>query len=333
MSNSNTDTQIPSTTPKTLSMDTLKNTGLINLTEHQRARSIYVSNISSKATIKQVSDFFSFCGSIEKLVQDFDSNSDSNNMKQFAVVVFESDQSYSIALLLGNSMIDDSAINVHPFAPLDPTIETDKVKGRSALAVVTQLTASGFIVGETIVETMKKQALELDAKTHISDRVKFGYDLSIKKCKEADENYKFTETFAYYKDKMLETYKGVDEQMGIGNKAKEVKDFTVKTVSGLGEKAMTIEPIKQGVDFVSSVASSGWGYLKDSLGYFAEETKEEIKSQKTSKAKHDQPVDPTVTDAIVEDVIELPEKEVIVQDIKVDAPVEAPKEEKLEKSK
>jgi len=281
---------IPSTAPKALSTETLKNTGLVNLSLAQQSRAIYVTNISAKATIKQVADFFSFCGGIEKLVQDFDPNSDPNAMKQFAVIVFENDQTYSIALLLGNSVVEDSPINVHPYAPHDPTLEHDKLKGRTATNVVSQLVASGFIQGEKLIDKMKKEAKDMDEKNHISDKVKSAYDLSIKKCKEVDSNYKFSETLSYYKDKALETTHKLDEQLGIGVKAKEVKDFTVKTVSGISGKAMEIEPIKQGVDFVSSIATSGWGFVTQTFNFFTEETKEEIKVQKEALKKEFKPV-------------------------------------------
>jgi hypothetical protein len=59
-----------------ISKDIIRSTGLINvfffhnskLNQNQINKGIYVTNISSKCTIKKISDFFSFCGTIEKLV-------------------------------------------------------------------------------------------------------------------------------------------------------------------------------------------------------------------------------------------------------------------------
>jgi hypothetical protein len=304
-------------------LKTLKNTGLVNLSSSQQSRAIYVTNISSKATIKQVSDFFSFCGGIEKLVQDFDPNSDPNAMKQFAVIVFENDQTYSIALLLGNSMIEESAINVHPYAAHDPTIEHDKAKGRSATNVVSQLVASGFIQGEKLIDKMKKEAKDMDDKNHISDKVKSAYDLSIKKCREVDSSYKVSETLTYYKDRAVETGHKLDEQLGIGVKAKEVKEFTVK----IGEKAMENEAIKQSVDFVTSVASSGWGFVKDSWNFFTEETKEEIKVQKEAQKKDVKEEKQVLSEEKPEPELEENNKETVVEEQKEIPIVETEKKE------
>lgn len=112
----------PSVKPN-LPQDIIKSSGLANLNQEQIKRGVYVSNISAKATLKSVSDFFSFCGPIEKLVMDFDSTSNPNDVKQFAVVVFEHEKDYSTALLLGNARIIDSPINVYPYSQVLPSFK------------------------------------------------------------------------------------------------------------------------------------------------------------------------------------------------------------------
>lgn len=216
-------------------------------------------------------------------------------------------------------MIEDSQIHVHPYTVLDPTIEHDKAKGRTATNVVSQLVASGFIQGEKLIDKMKREAKDMDEKNHISDKVKSAYDLSIKKCREVDNNYKFSETLTYYKDRAVETGHKLDEQLGIGVKAKEVKDFTVK----ISEKAMENEAIKQSVDFVSSIANSGWGFVKDSWSFFTEETKEEIKVQKEAQKKEEKVVEeekPELEENNKETVVteqkEIPSGEIVETEVK-----------------
>jgi len=304
---SNSKTQIPSSIPN-LSPEVIKNTGLINLTEKQQSNALYVTNISKTATIKQVSEFFSYCGTIEKIVQDFDINSPKEDPKQFSVVVFDSDQSYSVALLLGASVIEGSPINVHPYTTVIPhqqqttstttttnTNTNNNNNERNATTVIASLIASGYIKGENLINEMKQQAKELDSHSTISQKVKQAYTFSIDKCKKFNNQYKLTETFTSLKNKAIETttnvYKNIDATLGLEQKAKEAKEFTLKTVSVVTEKAMEIEPVQKSVEFVTS----GWNYIKDQWNNMTEETSNEISKQKISKTKPEQTSTTTTT--------------------------------------
>ncbi|EFA86590.1 RNA-binding region RNP-1 domain-containing protein [Heterostelium album PN500] len=75
--------------------------------------SVYVSNVSLKATPKTVSDFFSFCGKITELSL----REDSTGSAQEAVVVFESESAAKTALLLTNALIVDKVIQVLQYNP------------------------------------------------------------------------------------------------------------------------------------------------------------------------------------------------------------------------
>jgi hypothetical protein len=252
------------------------------LTQQQQANAIYVTNIASTATIKQVSEFFSYCGNIEKIVQEFDPSSPQNDQKQFAVVVFDSDQAYSVALLLGSSVIEGSPINVHPYSNVTPSTSSTSADGknsRSAVSVVASLVASGYVTGEHLINDMKNQAKELDSHVGAGAKVKHAYNVSIEKCKKIDSDYKFTETLSSLKNKAVETtrdvYKTVDHALGLEQKAKEAKDFTVKTAN----KAMEFQPVKQSVE----VVSAGWNYLKDAWNSVTQETTQEISKQQQKK--------------------------------------------------
>jgi RNA recognition motif-containing protein len=285
---SNPTSKVPSTSPN-LSQEIIKNTGLLNLTPQQCGNAVYVTNLSSTATIKQVSEFFSYCGSIEKIIQEVDPSSQPNDPKQFAVVVFDSDQAYSVALLLGSSVIEGSPINVHPYSNFVPSAKgsgdsssssSGSKSGNSAVSVVASLIASGYVQGELLVNDMKAQAKELDSKVNVSQKVKHAYQVSLEKCKKFDNDIKFTETLANLKSKAVETshqvYKTIDDALGLQQKAKDAKEFTLKTAS----LAMEYEPVKQSVEMVST----GWGYLKDSWNSMTQETTDEINKQKQTHA-------------------------------------------------
>lgn len=259
------------------------------MTPQQCGNAVYVTNLSSTATIKQVSEFFSYCGTIEKIIQEVDPNSQPNDPKQFAVVVFDSDQAYSVALLLGSSVIEGSPINVHPYSNVVPSVKgsgdsssgsSASKSGHSAVSVVASLIASGYVQGELLVNDMKAQAKELDSKVNVSQKVKHAYQVSLEKCKKFDSDIKFSETLSNFKNKAVETshqvYKTIDGALGLEQKAKDAKEFTLKTAN----LAMEYEPVKQSVEMVST----GWNYLKDSWNSMTQETTEEINKQKQTLA-------------------------------------------------
>ena len=80
----------------------------------------------------KISEFFSFCGTVEKVAQDFESDS-----KQFAVVIFLDDHSYTTALLLGSSIIDEESINIHPFVAQNQEFTENESKPQGRVTLLT----------------------------------------------------------------------------------------------------------------------------------------------------------------------------------------------------
>eukprot|EP01080_Neovahlkampfia_damariscottae_P001392 gene1392-12012_t len=292
----------PRTSPN-LSNDVIKSTGLINLTEKQQKKAIYVTNISSKATIKHISEFFSYCGAVEKVVQDYDPTSpDPQNPKQFAVVIFEEDQAFATALLLGSSEIEDSKINVHPYSSivlnslkeknhLDE--DTNLTNGqRSSSSVVTTLIALGYIQGENLMTEVKNKAQQMDESMNLSEKVSSAFHYSVESCKQFDESYKFSETLSGLGNQAMETtqnvYKNIDETLGLGDKAKSVKDYTTNTATNISNTAMEYEPVKTSVDFFSNLTNNTVSFLKDGWSFWANETSSEIQRQHQSNPNSNQ---------------------------------------------
>lgn len=77
------------------------------LSNSQVLRAIYVSNLSLNTTIKRISDGFSYCGGVEKVLLATDPSS---RDKQVSVVTMEDQFSYATALLLNQLIIGDSSI-------------------------------------------------------------------------------------------------------------------------------------------------------------------------------------------------------------------------------
>jgi len=294
MSSSSSKSQNQGSSIPYLSPELIKSLGLSNLSEKQQSNALYVTNISKTATIKQVNEFFGYCGVVEKIVQDFDANSPKEDPKQFAIVVFETEQSFSVALLLGASVIEGTPINVHPYTTVLPPQsqqqhqqqqqqnsssqqqQSSQGQHKSATSVIATLVATGYIKGEGLINEMKSQAKELDSHANIGSKVKQAYNFSIEKYKKFDSDYKVTETLNTIKNKALETtttvYKTIDNTLGLEQKAKDAKEFTLKTAN----KAMEIEPIKNSVEFVQS----SWNYLKDQWNNMNDEMTTEISKQK-----------------------------------------------------
>jgi hypothetical protein len=262
------------------------------LTEKQQKKAIFVSNISPKATIKHISEFFSYCGSVEKVVQDFDPNSSHEFPTQFAVVIFDNDQSFATALLLGSSQIEDSKINIHPYSSIVLSTLSSTMQGdeeinssgqRSSSSVVTTLIALGYISGENLMNEVKTKAQEMDESMNLSEKVSSAFKYSLEQSKNFDETYKVTETISGIGQQAYNTsasvYKNIDETLGLNEKAKSVKEFSTSTASNISNTAMAYEPVKTSVDFISNVTSNSWNFLKDGWSFWTTETSNEIQRQ------------------------------------------------------
>eukprot|EP00250_Pteridium_aquilinum_P011978 c20431_g1_i1 orf=22-1023(-) len=132
---------------------------------------VKVSNISSKATIQEIEDFFSFSGQIENI----NLNSDGED-SQIAYVTFKDKDSLKFALLLSGSAILDKEVNISALSKLgteelalepgDDSIEAGRIQSRPgainrAQEIVRAMLSKGFTVGKDAM----RRASSLDKKS------------------------------------------------------------------------------------------------------------------------------------------------------------------------
>jgi len=139
------------------------------------ATTIHVKGISSQTTEQEVKDFFSFCGKISSLSVTPET-SDAASSKS-ATVTFEKETAAKTALLLDNTQLGPSTVNVTGAASLDDLAgsksagasgeqgdlaQEDKPRSR----VAAEMLAHGYALSDTAIQ----RALALDQQHGISSR-------------------------------------------------------------------------------------------------------------------------------------------------------------------
>ncbi|ROT42602.1 RNA recognition domain-containing protein [Sodiomyces alkalinus F11] len=139
------------------------------------ANTVHVKNIASATEDKEIRDFFSFCGKITDLQV-----TPSGDTKD-AVVTFEKETAAKTALLLNNTQLGSSQINVTSatgdqsddgshFANTDPSVnrDTDDIaqEDKPRARILAEYLAHGYVVGDVALQ----RAIELDAQHGISKR-------------------------------------------------------------------------------------------------------------------------------------------------------------------
>lgn len=163
------------------------------------ATTVYVKNISSSTSKKEVTDFFSFCGKIKSL--EITPGADT----QSAEVVFEKETAAKTALLLDNTQLGKTQVSVtgaegakevddsHDEKDSDEITQEEKPRSR----IIAEYLAHGYVIGDQA----SQRALDLDHKHGISNRF-------LKTLQNLDNKYKATEKA-----------KTADQSYGISTKA------------------------------------------------------------------------------------------------------------------
>lgn len=163
------------------------------------ANTVYVKNISSATSKKEVTDFFSFCGKIKSL--EITPTGDT----QSAEVVFEKETAAKTALLLDNTQLGKTQVSVtgaegakefdeaHGAKDSDEITQEEKPRSR----IIAEYLAHGYIIGDQA----SQRALDLDHKHGISSRF-------LQTLQNLDSKYKATEKA-----------KSADQSYGISSKA------------------------------------------------------------------------------------------------------------------
>ncbi|KAL8683351.1 MAG: hypothetical protein Q9224_002575 [Gallowayella concinna] len=169
---------------------------------------VHVKNIASQTSEKEVRDFFSFCGKITTL--SVTSTSNAQDSSQSATVTFEKETAAKTALLLDNTQLGSSQVQVSSAANLDDIAgkpaaaddahgdehdisQEDKPRSR----IVAEYLAHGYTISDKAIQN----AITLDNKHGVSNR--FTHALTT-----FDQKYKATDRV-----------KGIDASYGITEKA------------------------------------------------------------------------------------------------------------------
>jgi len=248
------------------------------------SKAVYVSNIAPTANEKTVSDFFSFCGKITKLIL---KKSDAANGTHEVVVWFETESAAKTALLLTNALIVDRPISVVSYAKADGTpvvewvaIEEQKNPGalhvpeprdfsvpdeqRSKTSVVASLLAGGYSLGADAAQKAK----EYDEKYGLTAPLYAGAEQVKQAVLAVNEQYKISETATGIANATTATIsntaqgivnatKNIDAQLGISATTKSLdQTYGVSanlTYAGqaIADSAIAIK--NAGVDLVSRV--------------------------------------------------------------------------------
>jgi len=133
---------------------------------------VEASNLGKEVTEKQVTDFFSFCGKIQKLELKPDGDT------QKAIITFERPSAARTALLLQDAHLGTSQVHVTSSVPLDgsatPPQSTDKSasshdfpqEDKPRTAVLAEYLSQGY----TLTDQALQKAIEYDHKNGISKR-------------------------------------------------------------------------------------------------------------------------------------------------------------------
>ncbi|KAK8598919.1 hypothetical protein V6N13_076862 [Hibiscus sabdariffa] len=187
-------------------------------------KTIKVSNISLRATERDIHEFFSFSGDIEYVEMQSD-----NEVSQIAYVTFKDSQGAETAILLSGATIVDLSVNISlapdyklppaafvpPPAPAasapPPAIQNKNPAGadsavRKAEDVVTGMLAKGFILGKDAVNkakgfdekhqltsTASAKVASFDKKIGFTEKVSAGTTVVSGKVREVDQKFQVTE--------------------------------------------------------------------------------------------------------------------------------------------
>ncbi|KAL5354604.1 Protein vip1 [Pseudogymnoascus australis] len=200
------------------------------------ANTVYVKNISSATSKKEVTDFFSFCGKVKSI--EITPNGDTQN----AEVVFEKETAAKTALLLDNTQLGKTQVSVtgaegakefdeaHGHKDTDEITQEEKPRSR----IIAEYLAHGYIIGDQA----SQRALDLDHKHGISSRfLQTLHDLDNKykateKAKSADQSYGISskaqglfQGLASYYEKAAETPTGQKVVQFYTQTQKQVEDI------------------------------------------------------------------------------------------------------------
>ncbi|KAF2076169.1 hypothetical protein CYY_002522 [Polysphondylium violaceum] len=264
---------------------------------------VFVSNISLKATISSISDFFSFCGKLNNLYL----RNNPQTGSQDAILVFETNSAATTALLLTNALVVDKVIQVVPWNPSMGTIDEQQLQQqpnlsntiplepqfvsnpeeithrehpvpdseRSKTSVIASIIAAGYSVGQDAIF----KAREVDEEHMISLKLKVGAEAVKAKANEIDNKLHITENATAIKSTIVEKANEIDNRFQISGMFKNAADMISRETSLFFTKASEDKTIAPIVNKVSSIGTS----IKQQIQEISDETSHAIDEKKREK--------------------------------------------------
>eukprot|EP01018_Ginkgo_biloba_P011773 Gb_32242 [translate_table: standard] len=186
---------------------------------------VRVTNVSLRATKRDIQDFFSFSGEIDRIELRGD-----NEHSQVVFVTFKDPQALDTALLLSGATIVDQSVNIHPVEDYLPQAEAPErvpsqhsehissvnkaqdVSGGSGTAMnkaqdlVTSMLAKGYIVGKDAMNKAKAfdekhrltanasaKATSFDKKIGLTEKITAGTAAVNEKVRSVDQKFQVSE--------------------------------------------------------------------------------------------------------------------------------------------
>ncbi|CAN1199986.1 Binding partner of ACD11 1 [Linum perenne] len=199
---------------------------------------VKVSNVSMKATDKDLKEFFSFSGDIQYVHME---TSSEDEKTQVGYVTFKDSQGAETAILLSGATIVDLAVTISldPYYKLpqsvltameneakDPATEQDSAL-RNAEDVVSSMLAKGYILGKDAVNKAKS----FDEKHQLTST-------GFAKVKSFDEKIGLTDKISASTTVMGDKVREVDQRYQVTEKTKSALAAAEQTVSTAGSKIM-----------------------------------------------------------------------------------------------
>jgi len=289
----------------------------------QLTTSVYITNISASASEKTVSDFFSFCGKIDKLFLKKEENGTSS-----AVVQFETESAAKTALLLTNALIVDKPITVTPYSlnvdqPSTSTILEENLvpdnkvtqrdfpvpdEQRTKTSVIASLIAAGYVLGQ---DTLGK-AKDYDEKHNISLQAKVAVDMMKNKVQELDNQYKISEKAAAISQQATDKAKKIDEQYHISEKAQQTATVVKTQVQTYAQKVSENPTVAKGITSAMGTFES----IKTSASYMYNDYKTQL-DKAIEEKQRERGITPPNQEEVVPNTTQ-PSDGVVTEEIKPD---------------
>jgi len=274
---------------------------------------VYVTNISTSANEKTVSEFFAFCGKIIHVKL----NTYAHGSE--AIVVFETEAAAKTALLLTNALIADRPITVIPYGGEEEKIfnshrghhleSTTELKGqdipnkphtvpaenRSKTSVIASMVAAGYTLGSDAVAKAK----EVDEQNHISLKAAAAAAVAKEKLLEIDRQLKISQTVENISNAVSTKANEVDQAWKISENVGHAFQTVQENMEQFQKKASenptvqtTVNTLSQWSQSVANAVAPATTALKTNVDDIKQQSLDLIEEKRRARSASSEHADP-----------------------------------------